>query len=112
MNLQADPMFRLTPDDVRKLQVRNREGDMVPLSSIAEVQGIGGPGLITRYNGINAATVNGGSRPGVSSGDMIKAVERVAASQLPAGMNSVWTELTFLQIRAGNTAIIVFALSV
>jgi multidrug efflux pump len=85
---------------------------MVPLSSIAEVQGIGGPGLITRYNGINAATVNGGSRPGVSSGDMIKAVERVAASQLPAGMNSVWTELTFLQIRAGNTAIIVFALSV
>ena len=112
VNLQADPMFRLTPDDVRKLQVRNREGDMVPLSSIAEVQGIGGPGLITRYNGINAATVNGGSRPGVSSGDMIKAVERVAASQLPAGMNSVWTELTFLQIRAGNTAIIVFALSV
>ncbi len=112
VNLQADPMFRLSPDDVRKLQVRNREGNMVPLSSIADVRGIGGPGLITRYNGINAATVNGGSKPGVSSGDMIKAVERVSASQLPAGMNSVWTELTFLQIRAGNTAIIVFALSV
>ncbi len=112
VNLQADPMFRLTPDDVRKLQVRNREGSMVPLSAIADVRGIGGPGLITRYNGINAATVNGGSKPGVSSGDMIKAVERLAESQLPAGMNSVWTELTFLQIRAGNTAIVVFALSV
>ena len=112
VNLQADPAFRLSADQVLRLQVRDREGRMIPLSSIAQVREISGPGLITRYNGVTAAAVSGSSRPGVSSGETIRAVEQVANEQLPSGMRSVWTELTFLQIRAGNTATVVFALSV
>jgi multidrug efflux pump len=112
VNLQADPAFRLTADDVRKLKVRNLMRDMVPLASIAEVRDIAGPGLITRYNGVVAATINGGTLPGVSSGQMISTVDDLAATELPPGMTSLWTELTLLQIRAGNTAMVVFALAV
>jgi len=112
VNLQADPQFRLTPDDVGRLQVRNSAGGMVPMSAIGSVREIGGPAMITRYNGLTSAAINGAARPGVSSGDMIAAVDQLAAQTLPPGMSYAWTELTLLQIRAGNTAMIVFALSV
>ena len=112
VNLQADPAFRLTVDDIRSLKVRNFTRDMVPLASIADVKDIAGPGLITRYNGVVAATINGGTLPGVSSGQMISTVDNLATKELPAGMTSLWTELTLLQIRAGNTAMVVFALAV
>ncbi|MFN5585429.1 MAG: efflux RND transporter permease subunit, partial [Planctomyces sp.] len=59
VNLQADPQFRMTPDDVRRLQVRNGEGRMVPLSAIGDVRETGGPAMITRYNGVTAASING-----------------------------------------------------
>ena len=61
VNLQADPGRRLTPDDVKQLKVRNAEGKMVPLGSIANVYPIGGPVMVTRYNGITAAAINGHS---------------------------------------------------
>lgn len=112
VNLQADPQFRLTPDDVGRLQVRNSAGGMVPMSAIGSVREIGGPAMITRYNGLTSAAINGAARPGVSSGDMIASVDQLAAQTLPPGMSYAWTELTLLQIRAGNTAMIVFALSV
>ncbi len=112
VNLQADPAFRISPEHVRQLKVRNQLGEMVPLGSVVSVSDIGGPGLVTRYNGVNAATVNGGTSPGVSSGQMISLVEELAESELAEGMSFLWTELTFMQIRAGNTAIIVFALAV
>jgi multidrug efflux pump len=112
VNLQADPQFRLTPDDVGRLQVRNSAGGMVPLSAIGSVREVGGPAMITRYNGLTSAAINGAARPGISSGDMIAAVDQLAAQTLPPGMSPAWTELTLLQIRAGNTAMIVFALAV
>jgi multidrug efflux pump len=112
VNLQADPSFRLTPEDVKQLKVRNASGDMLPLSSVAEVRGIGGPAMITRYNSVTAAAVNGGSVPGMSTGQVIKTVEGVARQELPQGMDFQWTELTLLQILAGSTAMIVFGLVV
>jgi len=112
VNLQGDPRFRLSPEQVRQLKVRNVEGKMVPLGSVSRVSDRGGPALVIRYNGVTAAAVNGGSQPGVSSGTVIRTVEDVGKSELPQGMNLQWTELTLLQIRAGNTAIIVFALAV
>jgi len=112
VNLQGDPKSRLTPDQVRQLKLRNANGEMVPLGSVAEISAIGGPAIVSRYNGVTAAAVNGGSLPGVSSGAVIKSVEHVAEQVLPQGMNMQWTELTLLQIRAGNTAILVFALAV
>lgn len=112
VNLQADPSYRVTPEDVGRLQVRNRRGEMVPLASIAKVQQTTGPALVTRYDGAVAAAINGASLPGLSSGQMITAVEAVTAAQLPLGMDARWTELTLLQIRAGNTALLVFAMAV
>ena len=112
VNLQSDPRFRLGPDQVRQLKVRNTAGEMVPLGSVARVTETGGPALVIRYNGITAAAINGSSEPGFSSGNVIKTVEELGRRDLPSGMNLQWTELTFLQIRAGNTALIVFALAV
>jgi hydrophobe/amphiphile efflux-1 (HAE1) family protein len=111
VNIQADPGRRVVPDDVKQLKVRNADGDMVPLSSVVDIRPRGGPLLITRYNGITAATVNGASAPGMSSGDMIAAVE-ASTEQLPEGMGFLWTELTLLQIQAGSTALVVFAVAV
>src|SRR6202011_2675926 len=71
VNLQADPDFRLTPADVKQLKVRNAGGGMVPLGSVTNVRDVAGPAIITRYNSITAATVNGGSVPGMSSGQVI-----------------------------------------
>ncbi|ADB16958.1 transporter, hydrophobe/amphiphile efflux-1 (HAE1) family [Pirellula staleyi DSM 6068] len=112
VNLQGDPDFRLTPKQVQQLKVRNQAGQMVPLGSVCNVTEFGGPALVIRYNGVTAAAVNGGSLPGVSSGSVVKFVEEVGESNLPQGMNLQWTELTLLQIRAGNTALVVFALAV
>jgi multidrug efflux pump len=111
VNIQADPGRRVVVDDVKQLKVRNSQGDMVPLASLVDILPHGGPLLITRYNGVTAATINGSSVPGMSSGDMIKSVE-ASTRQLPQGMSFLWTELTLMQIKAGNTAIIVFAVAV
>jgi multidrug efflux pump len=111
VNIQADPGHRVSPDDVKQLKVRNARGDMVPLSSVVDIKPRGGPLLIMRYNGKTAATINGASAPTMSSGDMIKAVE-ASTKQLPEGMDKKWTELTYMQMLAGSTAIIVFAVAV
>ena len=73
---------------------------------------IGGPIFINRYNLYTAASVQGNLRPGISTGDAIGSVDKSAEENLAITMNKDWTELMFMQIRAGNTAIYVFALSV
>ena len=112
VNLQADPAFRLQPEQVSQFRVRSRDGAMVPLGTVATITESGGPSMVMRYNGVTATAMNGLSVPGVSSGQVVKLVEGLMQSELPFGMDSQWTELTFLQIRAGNTAIIVFAIAV
>jgi multidrug efflux pump subunit AcrB len=112
VNLQGDPKFRLSPEQVRQLKVRNQNGEMVPLGSVASINEIAGPALVVRYNGKTAAAINGGSLPGVSSGTVISTMDQLGEQELPQGMDFQWTELTLLQILAGNTAMIVFALAV
>ncbi len=112
VNVQADPLFRLTPEQIGQLYVRSNLGKMVPLGAVTTVRDTTGPALVTRYNGFTAASINGMAMPGVSSGDSIKTVDRVVAETLPFGFDTEWTELTFLQIRAGNTALVVFGLAV
>ncbi len=112
VNLQGDPKFRLSPEQVRQLKVRNLNGEMVPLGSVASINEIAGPALVVRYNGKTAAAINGGSLPGVSSGTVISTMNQLGEQELPQGMDFQWTELTLLQILAGNTAMIVFALAV
>jgi multidrug efflux pump len=108
---QAEGRFRIRKEDVGLLQVRNNRGEMVPLSTLVTLRNINGPVTVTRYNLYASAAVSGNVPPKVSSGEAITAVD--AASQaLPRAMATEWTELMFLQIRAGNTAIHVFLLAI
>jgi multidrug efflux pump len=112
VTLQADARYRSRVDDIKLLQVRNKWGQMVLLSTLVNPREIGGPVYITRYNLYTAAPITGNSAPGVSTGDVIQEVNRVSRDTLPITMASEWTEIMFLQIRAGNTAIYVFTLAV
>lgn len=108
VNLQADSKFRIRPDDVKSLKVRNARGDMVPLGTLIEIKEVGGPVMITRYNTRTAATINGASLPGVSSGQAIQLVEAVAKEELSSDLKFEWTELTYLQLLEGSAAIFAF----
>jgi len=96
VNIQADAAFRVDADTVRQLKIRNADGDMVPLGAVADVRDSAGPIQITRYNMFPAATINGASLPGVSTGDVLATMEELA-QELPRNMTSEWTELSFLQ---------------
>jgi multidrug efflux pump len=108
VRVQADAPFRAHADDIGKLKVRSASGEMVPLSAVLRVQASSGPERAMRYNGFLSADVNGGAAPGYSTGQAQDAVARVAAESLPKGFGYEWTELTYQQILAGNSAIIVF----
>jgi len=112
VTVQADAKHRLTPEAVGTLQTRNAQGAMVPLSSVLTVKASNGPDRVTRYNGYPAAEVNGGPAPGTSSNQALAAIDAIAARELPPGMKYEWTDLTYQQILAGNTALFVFPLCV
>ena len=78
VNVQADGDFRDRVDDINLLQVRNNQGEMVPLGALGNVREIGGPIFVNRYNLYTAASISGGLRPGVSTGDVIDAVDKLA----------------------------------
>jgi hydrophobe/amphiphile efflux-1 (HAE1) family protein len=109
---QAEPNARATPDDILKLKTRNAAGDVVPLGSIASVRTISGPSRIQQYNLYRSAEINAAAAPGVSSGTATERMARAARSVLPPEYGYEWTELTFQEQLAGNTAIYVFPLCV
>jgi hydrophobe/amphiphile efflux-1 (HAE1) family protein len=109
---QADREFRSRPDDILRLQTRNFEGHMVPLGAMVHVSETTGPESAMRYNGFRSADLNGGAAPGYSSGQAQQAIARILAETLPKGMAFEWTELTFQEEIAGNTALIVFPICV
>lgn len=105
---QADAEYRRDASTVKNLQVRNDQGEMVRLGSVCTIMDYDGPVLVQRYNMYPSAAVNGNLATGVSSGQGIASVERLAANTLPRQMKTEWTEIFFMQIRAGNTAIFIF----
>ena len=111
VKLQADAPFRARAEDIGRLKTRNDRGEMVPLSSLLSVTPSFGPDRVMRYNGYTAADINGGPAPGFSSGQAQAAVERIARETLPKGIGVEWTELTYQEILAGNSAVIVFPLA-
>ncbi len=110
--VQADKQYRDRPEDVKKLQVRNRDGAMVPLGSVATVRTIGGPLMITRYNMYPATAITGNVVPGVSSGEGIRVLAEVANVELPSTMAFEWTELAYLESTSGSTGLMLFGFSV
>ncbi|HZF29395.1 MAG TPA: multidrug efflux RND transporter permease subunit [Gammaproteobacteria bacterium] len=112
VNAQADTSFRLEPDDILRLKVRNADGEMVPLGSFVTLEQSAGPNLVMRYNGYPTAEITGGPAPGFSSGQAQAAIEQIAKDELPNGMSLDWTELAYQQLIAGNTAVWIFPLVV
>lgn len=108
VRVQADAQFRARAEDVGLLKVRSLSGEMVPLSALMKVTPSFGPERAMRYNGYLSADINGGPAPGYSSGQAQEAIERIAAETLPKGIGFEWTDLTYQEILAGNSAVIVF----
>lgn len=109
---QADASFRDQAEDIAQLKVRNDWGQMVPLGSILTVSQSYGPERAMRYNAYRTSDINGGPAPGYSSGQAQEAIEKILKETLPKGMSYEWTDLTYQQILAGNTSLLVFPLCV
>jgi multidrug efflux pump len=112
VNVQARDMYRQSVDDIKQLKVRNSQGEMVPLAAFASVQFVSGPVMISRYNMYPSAAIHADAGPGISSGQAIDALYQTANAALPQAMRTEWTELAYLQLQTGNTAMWVFVLAV
>jgi hydrophobe/amphiphile efflux-1 (HAE1) family protein len=109
---QADGQFRQDLHAISQLKTRNAAGEMVPLGSVASFRDITGPYRVEHFNLFPSAAIQGGTKPGFSSGYGLDTMERLANESLPEGYSFAWTELAFQEKQAGSTAIFVFAASV
>ncbi|WP_072387340.1 multidrug efflux RND transporter permease subunit [Hyphomicrobium sp. CS1BSMeth3] len=110
--VQADAGFRADPDNVSRIRVRNADGQMVPLGSLVTFREISGPERVPRYNLFPTVEINGTAAPGVSSGQALDIMQKIAAEALPPGVTFEWTDLSYQEKKAGRTGYIIFALSV
>lgn len=112
VNVMADEKYRASVSQILQLKVPNLKKEMVPLATLIRLRDEAGPQSLMRYNMYSASAVTGNLLPGTSSGDAIEMLEKIAKEQLPRSMAFDWTELTYMQLAAGNTAMYVFALAV
>ncbi len=110
--VQADHQFRIQPEDIRQLDVRDAQGNMVPIGTLIEVNRILGPQTILRYNLYPAASITGEAAPGFSSGQALNLMEQIAAAKLPTSMGYEWTGMSYQEKKVGSEAILVFALAI
>lgn len=106
--LQAEPEFRSKPEDINTIFVRQRKGEMVPLSALVNARYITGPDLVTRFNGFTAAKVTGDAESGFSSGQSIATMEEVSGEVLPEGYTYAWSGQAFEEKQSGGTSAIIF----
>jgi multidrug efflux pump len=112
VNVQADPKFRYDVADIRELQVKNNQGQMIRLGTLMDVHDTAGPVMVMRYNMYSAAAITGDAGPQTSSGQAMDLMQDVADEELPKSMATEWTDLAYLQLQAGNTAMYFFFLAV
>lgn len=110
--VQADEAYRIRPDDIFRLRVRNNAGNMVPIGSVSTIKNIIGSSRIPHYNLYPAVDLLGDVSPGHSTGEALDTMEQLAKDYLPDGINYEWTEIAYQERTAGNTAIIAFLLGV
>jgi hydrophobe/amphiphile efflux-1 (HAE1) family protein len=108
--MSAEPEQRGSPEDAGAVYVRSAKGDMIPLRSLARIEYTSGPGTMTRFNNLPAVQVLGGGKPGVSSGDAIAEIERIAKEVLPQDFSLDWSGASFQEKRSGGTSVLVLAL--
>ena len=112
VQLQAEPQYRMKPEDLGRVYVRSLSGAMVPMSALSKVSTIVGAEQLERYNGLLSAKIMGGGAPGVSSGDAIKLVEEIAAKNLPDNYQIAWTAQAYQEKRTGSAAILAFSFAI
>ncbi len=110
--VQADEPFRSSPDDLKQLYARADNGQMVALDSLVRLRESTSPQVISHFNLFRSAEVSGGGAPGVSSGQALAEMERVARATLPAGFDFAWAGQSFEEVKSGSKAGLIFALSV
>jgi HAE1 family hydrophobic/amphiphilic exporter-1 len=112
VKVQADHQYRVKPGDIRKLDVRDDKGNMVPIGTLVAVDQILGPQTIIRYNLYPAASITGQAAPGYSSGQALNLMEQLAGTKLPPTMGFEWTGMSYQEKQVGSEAIMVFALAI
>jgi multidrug efflux pump len=108
--LQADAAYRMTPEDVLALKVRNAAGEMVPFGSFTQVEWTSGPQQLQRYNGYPATTISGMPSAGHSTGEAMDEMERLAA-ELPDGFAYEWTGISYEEKQSGGQIGLLLGLS-
>ena len=112
VRVQAEPAFRSEPEDIRRLDVRTRGGDMVPLGTFVTIENALGPQIVTRYNLYPSASITGQAAPGYSSGQALAVMEGMAGEKLPAGMGYEWTGVAYQEKQVGSESMLIFGLAV
>lgn len=108
--LQASPEYRMDPDDVYRLFAKNRDGNMVPYSNFLTMERIFGPSQITRYNMFTSSLITGEAEAGVSSGEVIQAVEEIARETLPRGYEIEWSGVSREEKDSGGQTLMIFGI--
>ena len=108
---QADSQFRLTPHDIDSLMVRNQNGDMIPIGTLAKITPTIGPSLISLYNLYPSATIVGLPAQGYSSGQSLKLMEEIAAKTLPPGTGYEWTAMSYQEKAVSSQIYYTFGLA-
>jgi HAE1 family hydrophobic/amphiphilic exporter-1 len=106
--VQASPEFRATPEDILKINVQSDEGEMVPLSAIMNLEKSYGVDQVTRYNMFPSAELNGEGNPGISSGEVLSAIQEIAKAKLPRGYDIDWAGISRDEVNSKNEGIIIF----
>jgi HAE1 family hydrophobic/amphiphilic exporter-1 len=109
--VQADQRFRASPQALRQLYARTRSGDMVPLEQVVTAEEVTAPQVISHFNLFRSATINGSAAPGVSSGEALAEMERLAETNLPEGMGYAWSGISLEETKAGRQAVLIFGLA-
>ena len=107
--LQSDAPYRRRPADIKRLYVESKKGRMAPLSALVDAKYVTGPDLVPHFNGFPAAQITGSAAPGYSSGDAIRAMEKVAREVLPYGYDYSWSGMAYEEKKAGATSVAAFA---
>ena len=112
VRMQADERFRVEPEDIKRLEVRNRSGAMIPLGSVLKVERSFGPQVITRYNLYPTAPITGEPAFGFSSGEAMGIMESIAERTLPNSMGFDWTGMSYQEKKVGGESILIFLFAV
>ncbi len=114
VNVQADPKFRTRIEDIGRLEVRNREGERLPLATLISIRHVSGPAIVNHFNLYPSAEITGVTAPGISSGQAIATMSRLADENLPSTAGYEWTELSLQEILASKDLLakLVFPLAV